>query len=182
MGKGVKKGVNSPQGLDILAQQEVRGDIEGIPEEQITHIQHLPVPGRQINRLVLAIQRAAIRNRLEQGLDVALEAVQIADAVLDELRPDQLAAGVPAIAVGGEDAVAQEVLELLVEGLSLAVVGELRGQDGLDVLRVGGHEGAAAEGVGLARVLADGREEALPELHVLVLHGGSDDTVDEVDG
>ena len=34
------------------------------------------------------------------------EDMQVADAGLDELRPDQLSAVVPALAIGGEDAVA----------------------------------------------------------------------------
>jgi hypothetical protein len=51
--------------------------------------------------------------------------VQVTDAVPDELRPDQLAAVVPKAAVGGEDAVAEEVLPLLMEGLPLSIIPEL---------------------------------------------------------
>lgn len=107
---------------------------------------------------------------------MGLEAVQVADAVAGELGADELAAGVPEGAVGGEDAVAEEGLPLGVEGLALAVVGELGGEYGLDILRVGGEEGAAAqetalggpeavdvegrEPVGVLGVLLDGADEA----------------------
>lgn len=99
---------------------------------------------------------------------MALEDLQVGDAVLDELGTDQLAAGVPAGAVGGEDAVAEELLPLAVKGLALAVVAELRGQHGLDVLGVVGEDDAPAEDAELGRVAADGVEDVLPQLAVLL--------------
>jgi len=47
-------------------------------------------------------------------LDVPLEYMQVRDAVFGELRADQLSGGGPFLAVGGEDAVSQEVLPLRV--------------------------------------------------------------------
>lgn len=59
------------------------------------------------------------------------------------------------------------------EGLTLAVVGELPGQQGLDVLRVQGHDGAGGDArvqlggldIGLAAGADDG---VVPELDVSV--------------
>lgn len=58
---------------------------------------------------------------------MTLEAIQITDAILRELRADELAAGVPLGAVRGEDGIAEEGFPLLVEGLALAIVAKLRG-------------------------------------------------------
>lgn len=127
-----------------------------------------------------------------------LETVQITDAVPDELRPQQLTARVPPLPVGREDAVPQKGLPLLVEDLALAKVAKLRGQDGLDVLRVGSEDGTAAHGAQLRGVASRAAasasaaaaagvgtapvEEVGPLLKVLMVDGGLDDAVDNVDG
>lgn len=110
-----------------------------------------------------------------------LEAVQVTDPVPDELGPDEHAAVVPPLAVRGEDAVAQELLPLLVEGLSLAVVLELRRQDGLYVLGVGCEDGPLADDAVFSGPAPDVFEEPSPELEVLVLDVGADAPGDEVD-
>lgn len=112
---------------------------------------------------------------------MALEHVQVTDAVLDELRPDQLAAVVPQAAIGGEDAVAEEGLPLPVEGLAFAVVVELRSQDGLDVLGVTGEDDATAGDAALGRVALGIAEELPPEREVLVLHRRDDAAVHKVE-
>lgn len=50
---------------------------------------------------------------------MGLKAVKVTDTITSELRPDELAVGMPRASVGGEDAVTQERPEFLVEGLSL---------------------------------------------------------------
>jgi hypothetical protein len=94
--------------------------------------------------------------------------VQVADTVLDELGADQLPTVVPLLAVSGEDAVTEEGPPFLVEGLALAVVAELRGQDGLDVFVVGREDDAAAGNTALGRVRRGMAEHAVPEGEVLV--------------
>ena len=110
-----------------------------------------------------------------------LEAVQVAHAILDELGPHELAARVPQLAVGGKDAVAQKVAEVGVEVGTLAVVGELGGQQGLDVVRLGREDDGVASHVGLAGVAANLGELVEPILHVLVAPVVADASVDEVD-
>lgn len=110
-----------------------------------------------------------------------LEAVKVADAVANELGTDELTAGVPHLTVGGEDAVTQKVLPLLVEGLPLAKVGELSGQDGLDVLWVGGGDDGLAKDGGPAGVAADGGEVSGPEFEAGVVTDSLDGTVYERD-
>lgn len=112
-----------------------------------------------------------------------LESVQVTDAILDELRTDQLTRRVPRISIGGEDRVTEERLPVIVEWLALAEVAELRGQDGLDVLGVGGEDDALAGGAGLDGVVAVGvlLEDVAPALEVVVVGAVVDGFCDEIE-
>jgi len=120
------------------------------------------------------MERAAIGNGTEQNLHMPLENMKITNPVLDELRADQLPAVMPEGAVGSEDAVAQEVLPLVVEGLAFAVVVELRRQDGLDVLMIYSEDDIAAKQACFKGVGANFLEALPPKIKVLVLHGCPD--------
>jgi len=48
---------------------------------------------------------SSIPNLAEHFMYVLLKDLQVADASLDELRPNQLSAVVPALAIGSEDAI-----------------------------------------------------------------------------
>lgn len=112
-----------------------------------------------------------------------LEGVQVAHAVLDELRPDQLTRCVPCVPVGREDAVAQKRLPVIVEGLALAEITELGGQDGLDVLGVRGQDHALAGGArfdGEAAV-AVFPEDVAPAFEVVVVQAVVDCAHDHVE-
>lgn len=133
--------------------------------------------------MILAVQRAPIGNGAEQRLHVRLEAVQVTDAVPGELRPDELTAGVPLAVVRGEDTVAEKVLPSLVELLTLAKVTKLRGQDGLDVLRVRGEDEALVEETNFGRpyLFATNFEElVLPQFEVRLRRGGTNTLIDKV--
>ena len=114
-----------------------------------------------------------------------LENRQITDPVPDKLRPDQRPAGMPLLPIRREDAVAQKVLPILMERPTLAIVLELRRQDGLDVLRLGGEDEALRADLRLDRVRRPGRSEAgeepFPELEVAVADGGADAAIGEVE-
>lgn len=98
-----------------------------------------------------------------------LEAFKITDAVSGELRPQHLPAVVPHGAVGREDAVTQELAPFLAEGLALAKVGKLRGQNSLDIVRVNGEDDAFVGNASFNRVAPVALEELIaPNLHCLV--------------
>lgn len=110
-----------------------------------------------------------------------LKTVQIAHPVLDELRPHELPARVPQLAVRREDAVAEEIAEVGVEVGALAVVGELRRQHGLDVVGLRGEDDFVAGDVGFGCPGADAAELAYPVLEVAVSAVFEDAVDDEVD-
>lgn len=68
-----------------------------------------------------------------------LEDFRVDNAVPHEHGTDKLARARPEFSIRGKDTVAQELLPLAVEGLTLAIIGELARQESLDVLRVLGH-------------------------------------------
>jgi hypothetical protein len=109
-----------------------------------------------------------------------LKGVQVADTIPDELGPDQLAAGEPDVAVGGEDAIAKEGFPLRMEGLALAVVVELRGQDSLNVLWIYGEDNSLHNDLRLDRVAIALDEVASPHFHIFIDPGRLYDPVDEV--
>lgn len=89
----------------------------------------------------------------------------------------------PGVTVGGEDAVAEEVFPVVVEREAFAVVGELRCEDGFDVLGVGAEEAADADYVGFYGVVVRGGigEEDMPGFEVAVVDGVPYCAADEVD-
>lgn len=74
-----------------------------------------------------------------------LEAIQVAHAVSGELRPQKLAGVVPGDSINSEDAIAEEVVPLIVEPLPLAEILELSCQYGFDVLGVSGEADSFVE-------------------------------------
>ncbi|GMN31905.1 hypothetical protein TIFTF001_041660, partial [Ficus carica] len=109
----------------------------------------------------------------ELGVDNGFD--ELAEGFGVELVAGDLALELPGVAVGAEDAVAEEVGERDAEGLALAVVGEVGLEDVVDDGGVAGEDLAGAE-----EVLDDegGRWGVLDELGeplvaaVLVGHGG----------
>lgn len=148
------------QRAHTLPQQEIRRHIQRHPVKQVTHVDRL-ARGRH-----LAQHRAR----------PAVKDVQVAHAVAREHGPDQRAALVPAVAVGREDAVAQERAPRVVEHVALAKVGELGRQHRLDVLGLARQQDAPAgerhfhdvgrRGRGVAVDGVEVVEEAVVGLHV----------------
>lgn len=143
------RGGNSRERLYVFAEQEACRHVQGIPEEQIAHLQRPAVSSFDIDVLVRTIQSAAVGDGLEQGPKVSLEGVQVADALPRELGSKKLSTRVPGRAVGCENAVAQKLLPFAVEGLALAVIGELGGKDCFDVLGVRREDDATSQNLGL---------------------------------
>lgn len=108
------------QAVNTVAQQYIHRRIQGETVEQ------------RINSdfLSLAAQKS------DQLLHVRLKKLQIRDPAFHKLRPNQLPATMPEITIRREDAVPQEIFPILMKGLALAIVTELRGKDSLDVLRL----------------------------------------------
>jgi len=85
---------------------------------------------------------------------MGFKSLKIRDSVLDELRTNQLSGFLPPLAIGGENAygsqlqlnsrywrnhtVSQKSVEVFVEAFAFAKIVELGGENGLDVLFVGG--------------------------------------------
>lgn len=114
-----------------------------------------------------------------------LENGQIADSVLDELRSNQRPTVMPLLPICREDTVSKEVLPVFMKRLAFSIVLELSGQDGFDILRLGGEDEALRTDLGFDRVGRPDRskagEEPLPELEILVPDGGCDASVREVE-
>lgn len=142
---------------------------ESKPEKQRRHIHLLPSPTHQA----------------QQHVDMLLENRQVTDPIPDKLRPDQRPTGMPLLPIRREDAVSQKILPILMKRPALAIVLELRRQDGLDVLRLGGEDEALRADLRLDRVRRPGRSEAgeepFPELEVAVADGGRDAAIGEVE-
>lgn len=111
-----------------------------------------------------------------------LEAVQIANSLLDKLWANKLSASMPQVAIRSKDRVTEELLPVVVEKLALAIVVELPGQDGFDVLNIGGDDDALAGWPGLEGEAAFtiASEESLPAFHIGVLHAVVDGASDHV--
>lgn len=122
------------QAVGTLTEQVIRGCVEGIPEEQRSHIDDSATTGR-----------VASSKKANQFLHMLLKNLRIDDAIPRKHWTDQLARARPEFAIRGKNTIAQELLPLAVEGLTLAVVGELAGQEGLDILGVLGHDGAGGD-------------------------------------
>lgn len=177
----VSKGLRKARGrvlqtVGALSEQVVGGGVESVPEEQRSHINDPAAFGR-----VTSAEEG------DEFLDMLLEDLRVDDAVPHEHGTDELAGARPEFSVRGKDAVAQEFLPLAVERLTLAVVGELPGQQGLDILGVHGHDGAGGNARvqlgGLDIGLASGCEDGVvPEFNVSVCQIGLLSLVDEVKG
>lgn len=111
------------QAINALTKEELGRRVDGEAEEQL-----LEVDGA-----------AVAREHLEQGLDVALEGLEVGDLVSSEVWPDHGARVGPGFAVAVEDAVAQQRTEGVV-AVAQAVVFELEREDRLNVLRVACHD------------------------------------------
>lgn len=105
--------------VNALTEKEIRSCIEGEAEEQVA-----------------CVYSVTVAEMWEQGLDVCFESVQIANAVLDELRSNELTRVVPLAAIGREDAVAEKIVPFFPESLTLAIVLELGSKNSFDVLRI----------------------------------------------
>lgn len=125
-----------------------------------------------------------IRNVIDQYLHMLLKAMQIAHSLLDKLWANKLSAGMPKVAIRGENRVTEELFPVLVEELALAIVVELPGEDGFDVLNVGGDDDALAGWAGLEgeAAFAIALEESAPAFHVGVLNTVVDGAGDHVNG
>lgn len=130
-GKGISNGFQGSliQTANAGAQQEIRCDIQRHAIKQVTHVD----------------RRAIARDMFQERVGPATEDFEIPDALPRKHGSDQCTAGLPLLAVGGEDAVTEEALPYLVELRALAKLGELAGQDGLDVLSIAGDDDAAAQ-------------------------------------
>lgn len=149
-----------------LAERSIGRELRDLPEEQVLDIDHLPFTTHQADEV----------------LTMPLEAFQITNTVLDELRPDQLPRVVPDLPIRREDAVTQKLVPIPVEGLALAEVRELSSQDCLDVLGIRGEDHALAAWGGFDRVwvvwVAVNGEVSVPEFEVVVVYGVHDPVVD----
>lgn len=161
----------------------MRRSIKGIPEKQIID-PHYPATSDPVCRHTFYTPYTTIRHGRNQNLHMLFKDLQITDTILDELRTDQLPGIVPLVQIRREDAVAEEIMPVLVEGLALAVVAELRCENGFDVLWVGSEDDALAGNARLdclATRLAVLGKVRLPDFEVLVGHGALDAFVDYVE-
>lgn len=105
-------------------EQEIRRDVQSHSIEQVRHVDSL----------------AGSRHLGHHSLGPTLEDLQVRNLLLDEHGPDQAPAVLPQLPIRGEDAVAEERAPGLVKLLSLAKVGKLGRQDGLDMLGLPGED------------------------------------------
>lgn len=80
----------------------------------------------------------------------------------------------PLLQIRGEDAVTEEILPIIVERLTLAIVTELGRKNGLDVFRVSRQDAADAYWPGFDGVRFAFAKERLPGIKIFVLLGSSD--------
>lgn len=150
------------QAVGTLTEQVVCGCVESIPEEKRSHIDDPATTGR--------VTSSKERDEL---LHMLLKDLGVDNAIPHEHRTNKLARARPEFSIRGKDTVAQELLPLTVERLTLAVVGKLASQESLDILGVLGHNGARGDtsvqlgglDICLASRCGDG---FAPELDVLV--------------
>ena len=112
-----------------------------------------------------------------------LKNFKVGHSGFDELRPDQLPAIVPLLAIGNEDAISQKRLPDFMELLPLSEIFELRREDGSHVVRVCCEDPAPPGHVDLYRFAVPvGRpaEEPFPEHNVSVIVGAVDATIQDV--
>ena len=76
----------------------------------------------------------------QHSVDMLLEDFDIAQAVLDKLRSDQLSGIMPGVPISSEDTVSKKVMPVSVELFAFAVVGELCGENGFDIDLIKGHD------------------------------------------
>jgi hypothetical protein len=90
----------------------------------------------------------------------------------------------PGLAISRKNTVSEEIMELMVEILSFAEVGELGGQHGFDDLVVGCHDVTSRAMLRLKcirRILRSvGGEQRAPEIYISMLASGFDGFVDEI--
>ncbi len=105
-----------------------------------------------------------------------LEDVQITNAILDKLRPDQLSRRMPQIPIRCKNRVAEEIFPLSMKRLSLAIVCKLSCENSFDVLWVSCEDASTTDEGAFGGIShAFWRcEEAGPCFKVFVLHGGFD--------
>lgn len=163
------------QTIGALTQQVVGGGIQSIPEEQRSHINNSTTTGR-----VTSAKQG------DELLHVLLKDVRVNDTVPRKHGTNEMPRTRPEFAIRGEDTVAQELLPLAVERLTLAIVGELAGQESFDILWVSGQDRACGDaGVQLsgfdicpATCSGDGR---FPEFNIFICVIGQLALVDEVE-
>lgn len=106
---------------------------------------------------------------------MSLNAPEVADAALAELRSNHLPAFVPLLAIRGQDPVAKNRSPILVDPFSFAVVVMLSVEDSLDVLWICRKHYAPAACVDFHRVwitqVAMFAEQPVPEQQIFVLAG-----------
>lgn len=146
-----------------------QGAGSNVPKKKGGHVHLLSVASHQTQKYV----------------DVLFKRNQVADTVLDELRSNQSPTVMPLLPVRGENAISEEVLPVLMEGLPFAIVIELSGQDGLDVLRLRCEDetlraNPSLEGVPRGRG-AEAIEEPLPKLEALMTDRGRHTSVGKVE-
>ncbi|BAT14050.1 Os11g0482901 [Oryza sativa Japonica Group] len=116
----------------VNAERDPADDVEREPPEHVLHVHHPAAARRRGERRDEAVPRLG----LEHG------DLEVPERARGELVADELALGVPELAVDVEDAHAEQVAEHVGERLPLGVVGEPRPEDVLDVRRVRRHHRA----------------------------------------
>lgn len=89
---------------------------------------------------------ARFREKIHHGLCTTLKDFQVGNAILDKHGPKQLPAVAPQLAVGGKNAIAQKGAPEIMEAFTLAIVGKVPGQNGLDMGRLPSQDDAGASG------------------------------------
>lgn len=130
-------------------------------QQEAINLNLFPICFGQVDEIILIFGTNSVRQSPKQHLAVPLKAIEIADTLTRKLRTEQFSAALPFLTICGEDAVAQERLPVGVERFRLAKVFELRGQNGLDVLRVHCDDFARAQAVALNRPLISSFENSV---------------------
>ncbi len=144
---------------NAMSKEKICRDIQRHAVKQVTHVDSL----------------ARCRQFVNEVFCPPLEDVHVADLVLDKHGPDQGTAALPLLAIGSEDAVAQKRSPGLMKLRALAKLGELAGENSLDVLWLLGNEKATTkedefDGVwAFGRRLAEEPHEVVDET-VRILH------------
>lgn len=146
------------QAVHARSEQVISDNVNRHAEEQVHNIHRL----------------ASGRELLDKVVGAGLEDVQISDTIFDEHGPDQAPAILPQLAIGSEDAVAEEGPPYPVEVRPLSKVGKLRCQDRLDMLRLPGDQVPATASQGYLHEIGAAEcspvEHGIVELQEFVVH------------